>query len=191
MFDNIGEKIKGVGKFVCYSGIAMTWISVIVFLSENIELIFLGLLIGGAGSVASWVGSLAFVGFGEIIIRLTSIDDGLKRAGVTKDAPPQTFGYNGGNYQGGQGYYAQPTQYVPTQWTGYPQPNTAPQEKKYVPNYSCQHIVVCNDLTDTGTCQECYTKNVKRTFCQIKCDLGTKERRICDEGVENFKKNVN
>ena len=65
MFENIGGKIKGFAKFVCWLGIIA---SIIMGILSNVDgNPLLGILIAVAGSVASWVGSFLTYGFGQLI----------------------------------------------------------------------------------------------------------------------------
>ena len=91
MFNNIGGKIKGLAKFVCWVGIIMCIISGIVIISQGNQLkhisysdsvngssmIVTGVLLIIAGSIGSWLGSLVLYGFGELIERAVSIDNKL------------------------------------------------------------------------------------------------------------------
>lgn len=77
MFDNIGGKIKSVAKSIAWTGI-------IAFVGYGIALLFLGAVIDGVlfaviGALASWVGSFALYGFGELIENSTSINHNLEK----------------------------------------------------------------------------------------------------------------
>lgn len=172
MFDNIGEKIRGLGKFVCYSGITVSWILCIAIIAMDDEAFLIGIFIAIIGSVLAWLSSLTLVGFGEIIVRLTSIDEGLKNAGVTKHEDKRRCGLpvilDGDDSDG----------------------DNTETEEDFIPNYSCLGISVRENSVDTGTCQECYSKEVKRTLCHIKCEMGTKERKICDFCIEGFREHT-
>lgn len=97
MFDNIGGKIKGLAKFICWLGIIACVIGGIVMIVQGNELSRYsyryeqtgsGMIAGGValaiiGSIFSWLSSLALYGFGELIDRAISIDNKLGR---NKDA---------------------------------------------------------------------------------------------------------
>ncbi len=67
MFNNIGEKIKGLAKFVCWVGIIVSVIAGLVIMSMSGELLLLGIVIGLIGSLLSWLGSFALYGLGQLI----------------------------------------------------------------------------------------------------------------------------
>lgn len=73
MFTNIGAKIKTLAKIVCWIGIALSVILGLIVATrfvamENLILSFaVFLLYAGIGSLASWLGSFALYGFGELI----------------------------------------------------------------------------------------------------------------------------
>lgn len=66
MFDNIGRKIKGLAKCLCWIGIVFSVISGIIVLVDG--LILAGLLRIAIGVLASWGGSLYIYGYGELIV---------------------------------------------------------------------------------------------------------------------------
>ncbi len=82
MFDNIGGKIKGLAKTVCYLGIA---ISIIIFFGLYIlageayyNFLQIVYMIGAftsllLGSAISYLSALALYGFGELIEKTTEI----------------------------------------------------------------------------------------------------------------------
>ena len=78
MFDNIGGKIKGLAKFICWVGIIASVILGIVLISNassgwgeykytNSEMVVEGIICIVGGSILSWVGSFAMYGFGELV----------------------------------------------------------------------------------------------------------------------------
>ncbi len=78
MFDNIGGKIKSLAVVVTILGIIASIIYAIILWSQNSYrhntiLLGLGILLGG--SLVSWIGSFFMYGFGEMIVRLKSIDE--------------------------------------------------------------------------------------------------------------------
>lgn len=66
MFENIGEKIKGLAKVVTIIGIIASCIGGLVIMFEG-ESFILGLITAALGSLGSWVGSFLLYGFGELI----------------------------------------------------------------------------------------------------------------------------
>lgn len=78
MFDNIGGKIKGLAKVLCLVGIAVSAIGAIALWCANSyyqPTIVPGFIVLIVGSVGSWLSSLFTYGFGELIGRVTSIDE--------------------------------------------------------------------------------------------------------------------
>ena len=78
MFDNIGGKIKGLAKVLCLVGIAVSVIGAIALWCANSyyqSTIVPGFIVLIVGSVGSWLSSLFTYGFGELIDRVTSIDE--------------------------------------------------------------------------------------------------------------------
>ena len=78
MFDNIGGKIKGLAKVLCLVGIAVSAIGAIALWRANSyyqSTIVPGFIVLIVGSVGSWLSSLFTYGFGELIDRVTSIDE--------------------------------------------------------------------------------------------------------------------
>lgn len=67
MFANIGEKIKGVAKFITAVGIIM---GIIIFAAMSFideSMILIGLFVGTMVAILSWVSSFALYGFGALI----------------------------------------------------------------------------------------------------------------------------
>lgn len=78
MFNNIGGKIKGLAKVLCLVGIAVSAIGAIALWCANSyyqPTIVPGFIVLIVGSVGSWLSSLFTYGFGELIDRVTSIDE--------------------------------------------------------------------------------------------------------------------
>ena len=79
MFKNIGKKIKGLAAFVCWVGIILSAIAGILMIVSAIQENegFMGILPGVAvivgGFLASWIGSFAAYGFGELIDKTAEI----------------------------------------------------------------------------------------------------------------------
>ena len=78
MFDNIGGKIKGLAKIICWIGIIACVITGIALISDASKgdryyrytdggEVFAGILVMILGSVLSWVGSFVLYGFGELV----------------------------------------------------------------------------------------------------------------------------
>lgn len=73
MFDNIGNKIKGVSKFFCWLGIICSILLGILLVTAGINMpngrvtIVIGIVIMIVGSFMSWVGSLITYGIGEMV----------------------------------------------------------------------------------------------------------------------------
>ncbi len=75
MFENIGGKIKGLAKLICWLGIITSCITgVIVMLSAGsmrndagMVAVITGLMIIVIGSLLSWIGSFFAYGFGQLI----------------------------------------------------------------------------------------------------------------------------
>lgn len=78
MFSNIGGKIKGLAKFICWLGIILSVIiGIILILGARSGNGAYGYPDGGAvvagifvivlGSIMSWIGSFVLYGFGELV----------------------------------------------------------------------------------------------------------------------------
>ena len=78
MFDNIGGKIKGLAKFICWVGIIASIILGIIIISgagtsygryryTDSGMVVLGIITIVAGSILSWIGSFVLYGFGELV----------------------------------------------------------------------------------------------------------------------------
>ena len=92
MFNNIGGKIKGLTKLICWICIAAcVIIGLVVMLSED-EYIVLGLAIMVVGALLSWVGSFLLCGYGELIYRVTRIDKVLNGGGKDGSADDEGSG---------------------------------------------------------------------------------------------------
>lgn len=64
MFRNIGWKIKSVAEVFCYMGIAISVVIGFLVLRDGILMTAFAIV---AGTLLSWLGSLALYGFGELI----------------------------------------------------------------------------------------------------------------------------
>ena len=86
MFNNIGHKIKGLAKFICWLGIILSVILGVILIlsastsrsfsidgySERVTIsaggsIVAGILVIVFGSLFSWIGSFFMYGFGELV----------------------------------------------------------------------------------------------------------------------------
>lgn len=65
MFNDSGNQIKGISKFLCYAGIVVSLILLIACIA--VDLAILGIIIAVVGSFLSWIGSIFCYGFGELI----------------------------------------------------------------------------------------------------------------------------
>ncbi len=102
MYTNIGAKIKGLAKFVCFLGIAAALVAGIgLMTTQSIGYreispgvysqggsVPAGLLVMVLGSIGSWLGSLVLYGFGQLIENSDLIRDRLGAAGEA-EAPAQ------------------------------------------------------------------------------------------------------
>ena len=92
MFDNIGGKIKGLARFVCWMGILASVIYAFILwgaTSRYQASPLPGFIVLVAGCLISWIGSFFTYGFGELIERATSIDNTLKSRAYSAPAPVQ------------------------------------------------------------------------------------------------------
>ncbi len=76
MYENISKKIKIYAKVFCWFGIIASIVGAIVCFVYGAAISGLVLLI--FGPISSWLGSLIPYGFGEIIERVTSIDNKMR-----------------------------------------------------------------------------------------------------------------
>ena len=99
MFNNIGGKIKGLAKFLCWLGIILSVIIGVIMIiaaassrsytfdsyGEKITLstggsIVAGILIIVFGSLASWIGSFFMYGFGELVENSKKVADKVSKS---------------------------------------------------------------------------------------------------------------
>ena len=91
MFKNIGGKIKGLAKVICYVGIAISVIAGIVMIGfgsfsyNGDTMIGVGFAVMLVGSLVSWIGSLFAYGFGELIENTTVIAELAAKADAEKN----------------------------------------------------------------------------------------------------------
>ena len=95
MFENIGGKIKGLAKIICWLGIIICVITGIVLFSQagdtynrsaKTTLIVTGLLIMVGGSVLSWVSSFVLYGFGELVENSSTIATNMNSKQTVSDS---------------------------------------------------------------------------------------------------------
>lgn len=78
MFNNIGGKIKGLAKFMCWLGIILSVIIGILLImsatnrngyyrSTDSATVVYGIIVIVVGSLLSWIGSFVLYGFGELV----------------------------------------------------------------------------------------------------------------------------
>lgn len=78
MFNNIGGKIKGLAKFMCWLGIIVSVIAGIILIISarhsdgyysytDTNMVITGILVIVMGSILSWIGSFVLYGFGELV----------------------------------------------------------------------------------------------------------------------------
>ena len=73
MYDNIGEKIKGLAKAAFIVEAIVAAIVGIALLASDEDLIFTGLLVLLVGPIIAWVSSWLLYGFGELIDKVCEI----------------------------------------------------------------------------------------------------------------------
>lgn len=73
MFNNVGNKIKGIAETFCWIGIVGSLITGACLVGQGIEsysyeyMITMGIVVMVAGSLVSWIGSLITYGIGEMV----------------------------------------------------------------------------------------------------------------------------
>ena len=85
MFTNIGGKIKGLAKAVCYIGIIVSVICGFGMICSNNSDTVVGVVVLLGGSLVSWLGSLVSYGFGELIENTTVIAELAAKADAEKN----------------------------------------------------------------------------------------------------------
>lgn len=87
MYDNIGGKIKALAKFIfIFQAIAM-FITGIVLLAVDDDLIAVGLPLMLAGPLLAWISSWMLYGFGELIEKTCQIECNTRGDGKATAAP--------------------------------------------------------------------------------------------------------
>ncbi|MBQ6060308.1 MAG: hypothetical protein IJL36_02580 [Clostridia bacterium] len=89
MWSNIGHKIKTLAKVICWIGIVLSVIAGIAVIAGGNTVrsygytyntgstTLTGILVIVLGALGSWLGSFMMYGFGELVERVTNIDDKL------------------------------------------------------------------------------------------------------------------
>lgn len=91
MFKNIGGKIKGLAKVICYVGIAISVIAGIFMIGfgsssyNGDTMIVMGCVVMIVGSLVSWIDSFFAYGFGELIENITVIAELAAKADAEKN----------------------------------------------------------------------------------------------------------
>ena len=85
MFDNVGGKIKGFAKFICWAGIIASVICAAVFIlgalsggtdkESSTLLAVYGVLTLVFGILVSWISSFKLYGYGELIDKVMDIEE--------------------------------------------------------------------------------------------------------------------
>lgn len=83
MFSNIGGKIKTLAQVVTWVGIIASVITGLILVSEDDDLILIGLLVMVAGSLTFWISSFLLYGFGELIVKTTEIAENTRDKSAT------------------------------------------------------------------------------------------------------------
>jgi hypothetical protein len=78
LYTNIGSKIRGLAKVICWIGIIISFIAGIAMIAGMSQYnagmgVLTGLLYMALGSLISWISSLALYGFGELIEKTAEI----------------------------------------------------------------------------------------------------------------------
>jgi hypothetical protein len=73
LYNNIGAKIMGLAKVICWIGIGLSVIGGIITMTGGGWGVLLGLLSIAIGSLVAWISSLAVYGFGELIEKVSEI----------------------------------------------------------------------------------------------------------------------
>lgn len=77
MFNNIGEKLKGIAVIFTILGCIFSLVGAIYCWAS--DMVFLGFIILIVGCLVSWLGSMLLYGFGELITQTTAIAKGNQR----------------------------------------------------------------------------------------------------------------
>ncbi len=91
MFKNIGGKIKGLAKVICYVGIAISVIAGIFMIGfgsssyNGDTMVVMGCVVMIVGSLVSWIDSFFAYGFGELIENTTVIAELAAKADAEKN----------------------------------------------------------------------------------------------------------
>ena len=92
MFTNIGGKIKGLAKVICYVGIAISVVAGVSMIGlgsssyyNGDTMAVMGCVVMIVGSLVSWIGSFFAYGFGELIENTTVIAELAAKADAEKN----------------------------------------------------------------------------------------------------------
>ena len=91
-YDNIGEKIKGLAKFFFISGTILSILLGLFMLQNNT---IRAILIIVLGTIGSWLSSLTLYGFGEIIVKLTQIENNTRPHSDANETPASLVAASG------------------------------------------------------------------------------------------------
>lgn len=154
MFDNIGEKIKGLATFLfgieciacIITGFVMMVVSTDGYYGIDWGYFGIGVAIAIGGSLIAWASSFFMYGFGELICRVCSIEEKLsgKKQAPSKPATPTA--------------------------------TQKPQAKA-----SAKISVQDTYSVKKGTCELCNAKDVDLYYCKINDELGIRLRNICED----------
>ncbi len=87
MFKNIGGKIKGLAKVICFVGIGISVVAGFGKMGSghNDAMVGMGLAVMIGGSLVSWIGLFFAYGFGELIENTTVIAELAAKADAEKN----------------------------------------------------------------------------------------------------------
>ena len=129
MFENIGEKLKGLASFMCWVGIILSVISGVSIIIDGT--LFWGLFVAVLGSLGSWISSWVTYAIGEIA--------------ECTELIPSLYRNNKSN-----GNEKQPKQ---QKIVSIPKPITT---KNYSTQKRCPH---CGELVKSNICEMCGKEN--------------------------------
>lgn len=127
LYSDIGQKMKNWAKGIFVVETILTILGAIITFFIEPEMFFLCVLMVVIGPLLAWISTWMLYGFGEIIDRLSSIDDKTTLSRPT--APPQNT------------YSAQNTYRAANPFYGYNQPSAptsaAPNQPPYAHGWTC------------------------------------------------------
>lgn len=111
MFENVGEKIKSIAKFVCWGGIAADIIlAIIMFVAADEDYynqetyVLIGLICLIVGPVLSWISSLLLYAFGEINVSLMIMSQQEQNYDLQKAAIKRVQNFNSQKFERKEGF---------------------------------------------------------------------------------------